>query len=106
MLAYMRRGAYAIDVYELERRAVKEAFDETREHVEETGLSGKAIEDKRTVVARRELVRLFMASALNDTTSKEQRAVVESIAVEALARGDGCTDYLSQFCAPLRATGL
>lgn len=104
MLDYMTRVGFKIDIDELNRQAIKSAFDESRPHVEETGLSKAAINDKRTVVARRELVRLFMDKTLGPVATKEQRTYVESIATEALARGDGCFDYLSQFCKTERST--
>ncbi len=114
----MTGGKYKINITEIIGRAIAAAFSDDRSKVNEDGLSPEALEAKKSVIAEREAVRLFMAEALaqisaeedkrcEETTGEAQRMVieqarsrkrtVESIASGALASHD-VPGYLSRFC--------
>lgn len=95
-VAFKRR--YKIDIDEIASKAFAEAFSETRNKCNEEGLTNKALDEKKGVIAIRETVRLFMAAALTDTSTPDDRRQVEEIAQAALEQKDGCIDYLRQYC--------
>lgn len=111
MINIMRRK-YKVDLEEISKIAVERAFGETRFKVNEDGLSEKALEAKKGVIAIQETGRLFVKHALawlqsekdkeekreNRKIEIEERHRIEEIGMKAIAAGGDCIDYLEQFC--------
>lgn len=116
---------WKLDIGKLADECVNAAFLGNKERCEEIGLSDRAIEDKRSVIAIRESVRRFMEAtlALNreeiDADKKahsdyirtnpeymrmltirerQWRHEVEKIAEEALSAGGDCIEVLQKYC--------
>jgi len=115
---------FKIDIKEVVRLATEAAFGENRLKVNEEGLSPAALEAKKNVIANRTAATLFVRLALRLVGEEFDRKIattigamrkdyldqkhdkkmfVEKIAVDALARGDGCVDYLERFCEEVRS---
>jgi len=95
---------YKIDIDKINELAVDAAFGENRIKVNEQGLSPFALEAKKSSIAIQEAAKLFVRAALKDILVRHgivtsgQRRYVEQIAIDAIARGGDCNDYLRGFC--------
>jgi hypothetical protein len=91
---------YKVDISEIEDEALNQAFGENRVKVNEEGLSPQALEAKQCVVAAQVAAKLFVRQALASlgTVTTDDRREVEQIAVDAIAKGGDCIDYLAQYC--------
>lgn len=104
----LTKRKYKVDLNKINEIAVERAFGESRFKVNEEGLSEKALEAKKSVIAIQELGRLFVRHALawltdekaknGERVKSEDRHEIEHIGTAAIAAGGDCVDFLRQFC--------